>query len=398
MEVKKGYKQTDVGIIPEDWEIISARDACSKIQDGTHFSPKNSGNEFLYVTSKNIRFGYLDLSTASWIDKAQHEAIYKRCDVKKGDLLLTKDGANTGNAALNNIDEEFSLLSSVAFLRFNPSKYCAAYFLQQVLSSQGQNQIKEAMSGNAITRLTLEKINKLKFTVPPTLAEQEAIAEALSDADALIEAIEQLLAKKRQVKQGAMQELLTGKRRLPEFSKQWETKKLGDIFEITAGGDFDPTQSSDIRDERFPYPIYSNALTDKGLYGFSSYNNHQAGSITVTARGTLGNANYRDHDFTAIGRVIVLKPTQPLDGRFISEFINNRIDFVIESTGVPQLTAPQISKYEILFPEFPEQTAIAEILSDMDAEIAALEEKLSKARQVKQGMMSELLTGKIRLV
>jgi len=245
--------------------------------------------------------------------------------------------------------------------------------------------------------LSVSKILKLPIACPSTKTEQTAIAEALSDADALIEALEQLIAKKRQIKQGAMQELLTGKRRLPGFRKKWETKKLGNVFDITAGGDFDPTQSSDIQDERYPYPIYSNAITDKGLYGFCSHNDHQAGSITVTARGTLGNANYRDHDFIAIGRVIVLKPTQPLDGRFISEFLNNRIEFVIESTGVPQLTAPQISKYEILFPEFPEQQAIAEILSDMDAEIAALEEKLAKARQVKQGMMQELLTGKTRL-
>lgn len=139
--VPVGYKQTEVGVIPEDWGVVSAYDSCLKIQDGTHFSPKIGGNDFLYITSKNIRFGYLDFSTASRIDAAQHRSIYKRCDVKNGDLLFTKDGANTGNAALNTLDEEFSLLSSVAFLRFDTSKYAAAYFLQQILTSQGQRQI-----------------------------------------------------------------------------------------------------------------------------------------------------------------------------------------------------------------------------------------------------------------
>ena len=121
--------------------------------------------------------------------------------------------------------------------------------------------------------------------------------------------------------------------------------------------------------------IYSNTITEKGLYGFCSYSDHDADSITVTARGTLGVANYRNHKFIAIGRV-VSKPKEPLDGRFFSEFINNRIEFVVESTGVPQLTAPQISKYTLPVPPLPEQTAIADVLSDMDAEIAALEAKL----------------------
>jgi type I restriction enzyme S subunit len=209
-----GYKQTEVGVIPEDWRVVNAADICSKIQDGTHFSPRLGGNDYLYITSKNIRFGYLDISFAPRIAAAQHRAIYKRCDVKKGDLLLTKDGANTGNAALNTLDEEFSLLSSVAFLRFDPNKHSATYFLQQILTSQGQRQIQDAMAGNAITRLTLEKIKKLRFPLPPTLAEQEAIAAILSDMDAESAALEEKLAKALQLKQGMMQELLTGRIRL----------------------------------------------------------------------------------------------------------------------------------------------------------------------------------------
>ena len=209
-----GYKQSEVGMIPEDWEVIDAHDACIKIQDGTHFSPALGGNDYLYITSKNIRFGYLDISSAQRIDAAQHRSIYKRCDVKKGDLLLTKDGAKTGNAALNTLDEEFSLLSSVAFLRFDTNRHNAAYFLQQILTSQGQRQIQDAMAGNAITRLTLEKIKKLRFPVPLTKDEQVAIADILGDLDAEIALLETQLAKYRQIKQGMMQQLLTGKIRL----------------------------------------------------------------------------------------------------------------------------------------------------------------------------------------
>ncbi|MGA6829218.1 restriction endonuclease subunit S [Nitrospira sp. NS4] len=121
--------------------------------------------------------------------------------------------------------------------------------------------------------------------------------------------------------------------------------------------------------------------------------------MTVTARGDVGHAVYRTIPFCAIGRLLVLSSTYPCDLRFVTEFINQSVDFALESTGVPQLTAPQISKYTVALPPTKtEQEAIAAILSDMDAEIAALEAKLAKARLLKQGMMQELLTGRIRLV
>jgi restriction endonuclease S subunit len=214
------YQETEAGFIPADWRQVSLLEACSKIQDGTHFSPRAGGRDFLYVTSKNIRYGFLDLSTAESIDAAQHQAIYKRCDVRKGDLLLTKDGANTGNAALNSLDEQFSLLSSVAFLRFDVGIFNADYFVHQILSFHGQRQIQEAMSGNAITRLTLEKIRKLTFPVPPTKSEQDAIATVLSTIDAETALTESKLTKARQLKQGMMQELLTGRIRLVQPSAE----------------------------------------------------------------------------------------------------------------------------------------------------------------------------------
>jgi type I restriction enzyme, S subunit len=196
-----------------EWEVRSLHEVCQKIQDGTHFSPKLGGNDYLYVTSKNIGFGNFDVSTADRIDAVEHAKIYARCDVKKGDLLLTKDGANTGNAALNPLDEPFSLLSSVALLRFDCRRHLPAYFLYQILSFDGQRQIKDLMSGNAITRVTLVKIRSLRFSVA-SLEEQTAIAEVLSDMDAELAALEQRCDKTRALKQGMMQELLTGRTRL----------------------------------------------------------------------------------------------------------------------------------------------------------------------------------------
>ena len=195
------------------WQEATLGEICTKIQDGTHFSPKLGGSDYLYLTSKNIRFGVLDLSTAERISANEHAKIYSRCDVRKGDLLLTKDGANTGNAAINTLEEPFSLLSSVALVRFDERVFCTRFFLYQLLSKDGQQQIKELMSGNAITRLTLQKIRTIECYYPQ-IQEQTAIATVLSDMDTEIGSLESKLGKAREIKQGMMQELLTGKIRL----------------------------------------------------------------------------------------------------------------------------------------------------------------------------------------
>ena len=284
-------------------------------------------------------------------------------------------------------------------MRLSPKSNVLPIFLYFLINSDEIHSkiLTLAKPGTQIYINTGDVIN-LDISFPSSKSEQAAIAEALSDADALISRLEQLIAKKRNIKQGAMQELLTGKKRLPGFSGEWEVKKLGEIFSISAGGDLIKKSFSQVRDDKHHYPIYSNSLADKGLYGFSELYRYDGDRITVTARGTIGVANSRDHRFDAIGRVLVLNPICELSCFFVSEYLNNRVTFSIESTGVPQLTAPQISKYEIGFPNNGEQIAIAQILSDMDAEIEQLEQKLDKYRMIKQGMMQELLTGKTRLI
>ncbi len=276
-----------------------------------------------------------------------------------------------------------------------------------------QSQLTAAVVGGALPTLSQKQVAKFKFPCPPQRAEQEAIAEALGDADALINSLQQLLVKKRHIKQGAMQELLIGLRRLPGFKAKsvfkhtdvgtvpddWEVQPLGSLCNIVAGRDLVRVNYSTTEDERHPFPVYSNALTNKGLYGYSKSYQYEPDKITVTARGDIGHAAFRGTKFSAIGRLLVLSSKRPCDLRFVSEFINNFVEFALESTGVPQLTAPQIGKYAVaLPPTVTEQKAVADILSIMDDEIAALGAKLTKARNIKQGMMQELLTGRIRLV
>ena len=157
--------------------------------------------------------------------------------------------------------------------------------------------------------------------------------------------------------------------------------------------DFSP--ASDYRHE---FPIYSNALTNGGLYGYSKSYQYGPDKITVTARGDIGHAVYRSTCFCCIGRLLVLSSNHLCDLRFVTEFINQFVAFALESTGVPQLTAPQISKYAVALPPTKaEQEAIAEALSDADALIDSLEQLLTKKRQIKQGAMQDLLTGRKRL-
>lgn len=217
------YKKTELGPMPLDWEINRLENLALKIQDGTHFSPKTGNGRFLYITSKNIKFGHIDLSDVETIDEVQHAEIYRRCDVREGDLLLTKDGANTGNAAINTISEQISLLSSVAFIRLDPDKDAAQFHLQYLLSQNGQRRLKDLMSGNAITRLTLQKIRN--FAVPrPSLTEQNTIIEILSAADDDINILRTEIRKLALKKTGLMQDLLTGQRRVtPELIRQVET-------------------------------------------------------------------------------------------------------------------------------------------------------------------------------
>ena len=178
---------------------------------------------------------------------------------------------------------------------------------------------------------------------------------------------------------------------------EWEVLPFSELFDITAGGDFDPKRSRAFEDAVHCHPIYSNALTSSGLYGYCSYAEHPANSITITARGMVGGANFRDHPFTAIGRVLVLQPKGELAGVYFAEVINNRVKFANESTGVPQLTAPQISKYRLPVPPPPEQRAIATALSDVDGLLGGLDRLIAKKRDLKKAAMQQLLTGQTRL-
>jgi len=256
-------------------------------------------------------------------------------------------------------------------------------------------------------------LHETLVALPPTKAEQEAIAEALSDADALIESLEQLLTKKRNLKQGAMQELLTGKKRLPGFAAKWEVRRLGDMADIRDGTHQTP------RYVESGIPFYSVENVTSGDFTntkFISEGEHQfltksfrieKGDILMTRIGSIGDCKLVDWEVNASFYVslALVKVRKCYSAAFVYLYSNTtafkrEVEIRSLQSAIPKkINLGPISDIRIKQPTDPcEQTAIAEILTDMGAQIGALEDRVAKARRLKQGMMQELLTGRIRLV
>jgi type I restriction enzyme S subunit len=261
----------------------------------------------------------------------------------------------------------------------------------------------------------------LQFVIPlpPIKAEQEAIAEALSAADALIESLEKLLAKKRQLKQGAMQELLSGKRRKPRFGGEWEQMRLGDLFSFKNG----LNKAKRFFGYGIPIVNYMDVFRDPRIYcarleGRVSLTAHEVKSYDVRKGDVLFTRTSETPDEIGLASVVLDEPGQTvfsgfvlrarpkgarLDDRFQAyclraEYVRAQIVSKASYTTRALTNGRLLSAVVLLVPDIREQAAIADILTDVDAEIAALEAKLAKARQIKQGMMQELLTGRIRLI
>lgn len=387
-------------------------EVANKIQDGTHFSPRLGGGNFKYITSKNIGFGKLRLDSVDTISFEEHAKIYRRADTKFGDVLLTKDGANTGNAALNTFNEEISLLSSVAFIRANPKLAVESFILQYFLSGDGQRQITDSMAGNAITRLTLTKIKDLAVPAP-NVDEQRRIGAVLGDVDSLMSSLERLIAKKRDIKQGMMQELLTGRTRLPGFGDPWQVRNVGNFAQVRAGG----TPSTSV-------PRYWGGE----IRWMSSGEIHQKRVREVTGRITTDGLRESPAQLLPVGTVLMalagqgktrgtvavsrielstnqsiagILPSEEHDSDFLYYNLDTRYSELRgESTGDGGrggLNLAIIKKLDIYMPRIEEQRAIAHVIGDVDNELAALERRLESTRAIKQGMMQELLTGRIRL-
>lgn len=409
------YKQTEVGVIPEDWHPLTIGDIAIKV--GSGITPRGGNSNYKeygrpFVRSQNVGWGILLLTDLVYIDDDTHKS-FPSTELRQGDVLLNITGASIGRSAIaearlagGNVNQH------VCIIRTETTKVDSRFLNFILLSAQGQRQIDSFQAGGNREGLNFGQIRSIRFPLPPTLAEQEAIAEALSDADALIESLEQLIVKKRQIKQGAMQELLTGKRRLPGYSGEWEAKKLGDIADMGSGGT-PPSSVPRYYEGDIPWVSISDMTkggkvilcTDRNLSreGFDNSAAQMFPSCTVlyAMYASLGECSIAGISLCSSQAILGIRPKEKLNNEFLYYYLislKNDVKSMGQQGTQANLNKRMVQSFQLRLPPLPEQEAIATILSDMDSEITALEEKLAKARQLKQGMMQELLTGRVRLI
>lgn len=374
MVIPKGYKQTEVGVIPEDWEICSI-DSLMNIETGSKNTENKTddGRYPFFVRSKKIE--HIDTYTYD-------------CEA----VLTAGDGVGTGKV-FHYYNGKFDVHQRVYVMsnfRMIDAKYFYSYF-----SKNFGREVKKYTAKSSVDSVRREMIAKMVIPLP-SLVEQKRISKFLSDGDNLIGALEKLIEKKKAIKQGAMQELLTGKKRLPGFTGNWKMKKLGEISNIKTGDKNNEQKSSN---GKYPFFVRSQKVERIDTYSFDGE------AILIPGEGNIGEIfHYINGKFDYHQRVYKISNfPKNISGKYI--FYQMKYSFgkyalknTVKAT-VDSLRLSTFINYSMSFPPtYFEQKAIANILSDMDNEINALEKKLEKYRQIKQGMMEQLLSGKIRLV
>ncbi len=404
MDLKLGYKQTEVGVIPEEWEEKKLPDVCW-FQEGPglrQWQFTTRGMKVINVT--NLERGVLNLdSTDRYISLSEFGSMYQHFAIDVDDIVMASSGNSYSKTAVVR-EHDLPLMMNTSVIRFKPRSTIDHHFLWVILNSWiFKNQIDLMITGGAQPNFGPYHLKRTYVPLPP-LPEQRAIAAALSDVDALLAKLDQLIAKKRDIKQAAMQQLLTGKKRLPGFSGEWEVKQLGKIANINMGQSPDSKNynqrgigipliqgNADIEHRKSLRRVWTTQITktcdERDLI------------LTVRAPvGTIGVAS----EYSCMGRgVCSLKPVD-VDAQFLFHamvFAEKQWKILEQGSTFTSANSAQIAAFGLtVAPTLGEQTAIATVLSDMDTEIAALEAQRDKTRELKQGMMQELLTGRMRLL
>lgn len=416
VEMKSGYKMTEVGVIPEDWEVKNVSESClikARIGwQGLKKSEYMSSGDYLLITGTDFDNGQVNWKSCAYVSKARYEQD-SNIKIRPQDILISKDGTIGKVAYLGMIPKAGTLNSGIFVIRANDRKIDQVFLSKIFMSFYFEEFLNRLVAGSTINHLYQKDFVKFCFPLPNS-EEQVAIAAALSDVDSLISALTKKIEKKKAIKQGLMQQLLTGKKRLPGFNDKWKSMLLGDIAEVKDGTHQTPQY---VKSGGKPFYSVENVTADdfKNVKHIS-LEEHKAltsnyriekGDVLMTRIGSIGCCKYVDWDVDASFYVslALLKINEKYDSKFIS-YLSNIKSFKEEVMlnslvfAIPQkINLGNISLIKVYIPTSKaEQTAIANILSDCDSEIAALEEKRDKYKEIKQGMMQQLLTGKIRLI
>ena len=409
--IPAGYKQTEVGVIPEDWEFVAAGEI-GRFRGGNGFPLKFQGEfsgayPFFKVSDMNNEGNETFMRTANnYICETTRKTLGATL-FSPNSIVFAKVGAAVFLERKKILAQQSCLDNNMAAYELDDSKADYRFVHFRLLHTK----FGDLVSTTALPSLSGGALSQIRFPLPP-LQEQRAIAATLSDVDALLAKLDQLIAKKRDLKQATMQQLLTGQTRLPGFSGAWEVKRLGDVSQLMNGFAF----KSSTYDEFGCYKVVTIANVQDGFMSIDVCNKvarlpqdiqfHQRliqGDILISMTGNVGRVcRVCDDDCLLNQRVGKLVPNG-IDDRFLFAVLRQPsflVSMVNKAKGGAQgnLSKVDITEYELKLPSREEQTAIATILSDMDAELAALEARRDKTRTLKQGMMQDLLTGRIRLV
>jgi len=433
VEVNPGYKQTEVGVIPEDWHTEAVADLVEPtapicygvVQVGQH---TESGVPIVAIKFvKEIARAPLHRTAISL------EQPYARSRLKGGDVLISIKGT-IGRVGIVPNGFEGNISRELARLRISKNT-CAEYIAHQLEASATQERIMRSVVGTTRLEFSIATLRKFQLPLPPTDIEQLAIAQALSHVDGLLGGLDRLIAKKRDLKQAAMQQLLSGQTRLPGFGPtaffkeyafgsipdDWDVKPLKSVSTMNGRIGW-----QGLKQEEFtvspddPFLITGMNFKDGKIRWDEVYHipearylealpiQLRANDLLMTKDGTIGKLLYVDripHPGRASlnSHLLVFRPIAgQYDPRFLfyqlsSPTFAQHIELHKSGTTFFGLSQTATGKYPTILPSVPEQTDIAEVLTEMDAELAALEQRREKTRALKQAMMQELLTGRIRL-
>lgn len=351
------------------------------------------GKGAITLSPSNIENGIVTFNKCTYLSWEKYKES-PEIMVEEGDILLVKTGSTYGKIGYveslpwpSTINPQYVVLK-----KFNCNSRLLAYLLEQ---KEFQDQIESITSGGAIPTMSQAKIYNCIVTLPSDKDEQTRIATALSDVDELIETLNKLIEKKRNIKKGAMQELLSGKRRLQGFTDKWVETKVGSVTGKISRGQ---TLTSD----EFQFGNVPVMAGGKQYAGFHNVANHKGRTITISGSGASAGYIYLHNSpiFATDCSVIVESNTFSLDFLYYLLSFKQEELYKLQTGGAqPHVYPRDIEAIEIFIPENKdEQARISKILFDMDSEISMLESRLTKYQFLKQGMMQQLLTGKIRLI
>lgn len=417
-EMKTGYKQTDIGVIPEDWDEALIGDLFD-FKNGLNKAKEFFGYGTPIVNYMDVfNFSGLRINNVQGkVDVTFQEK--QNFSVKKGDVFFTRTSETVEDIGVASVmlDDCNETVFSGFVLRGRPkTKLIEEDYCKYCFSSDEVRKQITSKSTYTTRALTNGRLLSSVILPLPKSEEQKQIAAALSDVDGLIESLSQLIAKKRDMKTAAMQQLLTGKKRLPGFDGEWAEKRIDEFGFFKSGNGF-PTKYQG--HQQGDYPFFK--VSDMNNFGNATHmtvsNNYISHEIAKTLSVNI--IPEKSIIFAKIGAAIFLErkkitvqqscidnnmmafiPDHHISDYTFFHYLFLHLTFgrLVAATALPSLSPKDIGGLALYIPKKNEQTAIAAILSDMDTEISALEQRLGKARSLKTGMMQELLTGRTRLI